>query len=47
MSRSLKKGPYVAAHLLQKIEQLNNQGEKRVVVTWSRASTIIPPMLSP
>ena len=45
MSRSLKKGPFVAAHLLQKIEKLNNQGEKRVVVTWSRASTIVPPML--
>lgn len=40
-----EKGPFVAAHLLQKIEKLNNQGEKRVVVTWSRASTIVPPML--
>ena len=45
MSRSLKKGPFVAAHLLKKIEQLNSQGEKRVIVTWSRASTIVPPML--
>jgi small subunit ribosomal protein S19 len=42
MARSLKKGPFVADHLLRKIERLNNEGEKRVVTTWSRASTIVP-----
>jgi len=45
MTRSLKKGPFVADHLLKKIEKLNNQGEKRVVLTWSRASTIVPGMI--
>ncbi len=45
MSRSLKKGPFVADHLLRKVELLNRQGEKRVVVTWSRASMIVPIMI--
>jgi small subunit ribosomal protein S19 len=45
MSRSLKKGPFVASHLLKKIEKLNDLGEKRVVLTWSRASTIVPIMI--
>ena len=45
MSRSLKKGPFVADHLLKKVEHLNRQGEKRVVVTWSRASMIVPIMI--
>ena len=45
MARSLKKGPFVANHLLKKIEKLNNQGEKRVIVTWSRSSTIVPMMI--
>jgi small subunit ribosomal protein S19 len=45
MSRSLKKGPFVADSLLTKIEKLNNAGEKRVIKTWSRASTIIPLMV--
>nr|YP_010731915.1 ribosomal protein S19 [Phyllosiphon coccidium]WDY12746.1 ribosomal protein S19 [Phyllosiphon coccidium] len=45
MARSLKKGPFVANHLLKKIERLNNQGEKRVIVTWSRSSTIVPMMI--
>jgi small subunit ribosomal protein S19 len=45
MSRSLKKGPFVADHLLKKIERLNLQGEKRVIVTWSRSSTIVPIMI--
>jgi small subunit ribosomal protein S19 len=45
MSRSLKKGPFVANHLLQKIEKLNDLGEKKVVLTWSRASTIVPIMI--
>ena len=45
MSRSLKKGPFVANHLLKKIDKLNSQGDRQVVVTWSRASTIVPNMI--
>ncbi|MCG8368862.1 MAG: ribosomal protein S19 family protein, partial [Pseudanabaenales cyanobacterium] len=41
MSRSLKKGPFVADHLLKKIETQNAKGEKQVIKTWSRASTIL------
>lgn len=42
MSRSIKKGPFVAAHLLKKVDALNEVNEKKVVKTWSRASTILP-----
>ena len=42
MSRSLKKGPYVEAKLLKKIEALNRAREKKVFKTWSRRSTIVP-----
>ena len=42
MSRSLKKGPFVDTSLLEKIEEMNRVNEKRVVKTWSRASTIVP-----
>lgn len=42
MTRSLKKNPFVANHLLRKIEKLNTKAEKEIIVTWSRASTIIP-----
>ena len=42
MSRSLKKGPYVEASLLKKVERLNKSGEKRPIRTWSRRSMIIP-----
>ncbi len=45
MARSLKKGPFVADHLLQKIEKMNSQGEKKVITTWSRSSTIVPIMI--
>ena len=45
MGRSLKKGPFVADHLIQKIEGMNERREKRVVKTWSRASTIVPAMV--
>ena len=45
MARSLKKGPFVADHLLKKIEKLNVKGDKQVIKTWSRASTIIPQMI--
>ncbi len=45
MSRSLKKGPFVADSLLTKIEALNAKGDKQVIKTWSRASTILPQMI--
>ena len=45
MSRSLKKGPYVQPRLLERIQTMNEVGEKRVVKTWSRASTIFPEMV--
>lgn len=45
MARSLKKSPFVANHLLKKIEKLNMRGGKEIIVTWSRASTIIPTMI--
>ncbi|MBF2034135.1 MAG: 30S ribosomal protein S19 [Leptolyngbyaceae cyanobacterium T60_A2020_046] len=45
MSRSLKKGPFVADHLLKKVEVLNAKGEKQVIKTWSRASTVLPQMI--
>jgi len=46
MTRSLKKGPFVADHLLKKIEKLNLQKKKIVIKTWSRSSMIVPPMVS-
>ncbi len=45
MSRSLKKGPYVDAKLLKRIETMNTKSEKKVLKTWSRASTIFPQMV--
>ena len=42
MSRSIKKGPYVAPELLKRVEALNNSGKKTVLKTWSRSSTIGP-----
>ena len=45
MPRSIKKGPFVADHLLKKIEKLNVQGQKKVITTWSRSSTILPIMI--
>ncbi|MCD6600335.1 MAG: 30S ribosomal protein S19 [Dehalococcoidia bacterium] len=45
MSRSRKKGPYCDAKLLKKIERLNSSREKTVIMTWSRASTILPQMI--
>jgi small subunit ribosomal protein S19 len=46
MSRSLKKGPYIEPKLLRRIEEMNQPGvPKRVVKTWSRASTIFPQMV--
>jgi small subunit ribosomal protein S19 len=45
VGRSLKKGPFVDDHLLKKIEKMERSGEKRVIKTWSRRSTIIPGMV--
>lgn len=45
MGRSLKKGPFVAAHLMEKIEKLNDANKKDMIKTWSRASTILPNMI--
>jgi len=45
MSRSLKKGPFVDEHLLKKVDAQNSAGERRVIKTWSRRSTIIPDMV--
>ena len=45
MSRSIKKGPFVEARLLARIEALNESGDKKVLKTWSRASTIVPQMV--
>jgi small subunit ribosomal protein S19 len=45
MARSLKKGPFVDEHLLVKVERANRTGDKRVIRTWSRRSTIIPEMV--
>ena len=42
MSRSIKKGPFVEAALMKRIQEMNNSGKKAVVKTWSRASTIFP-----
>ena len=45
MSRSSKKGPFAEERLLQRVRQMNETGEKRVVRTWSRTSTIFPDMV--
>ena len=45
MGRSLKKGPFISASLLRKIEQQNSNEDKTVIKTWSRASTILPMMI--
>ena len=45
MSRSSKKGPFIEPKLLKKIQQLNTNNERRVIRTWSRASTIFPEMV--
>jgi small subunit ribosomal protein S19 len=42
MARSVKKGPFVDDHLMRKVNQMNEGGEKRVIKTWSRRSTITP-----
>lgn len=45
MSRSLKKGPFVEISLLEKVEVMNRGGEKRVIKSWSRRSTVVPEMI--
>ena len=45
MPRSLKKGVFIDDHLLEKVEAMNDAGEKRVIKTWSRRSTIVPEMV--
>ena len=45
MSRSTKKGPFVDAKLLKKMEAVDRSGQKAVIKTWSRASTIVPQMM--
>ncbi len=45
MSRSSKKGPFVEGRLMGRVEQMNASGEKRMIRTWSRASTIFPEMV--
>lgn len=45
MGRSVKKGPFVQESLLNKINDMNKNGEKKVIKTWSRSSTIFPQMI--
>ncbi len=45
MSRSVKKGPFVCERLLDRVVAMNNSGEKKILKTWSRASTIFPDMV--
>jgi len=45
MSRSVKKGPFVHDSLVKKVQELQRTGEKRIIRTWSRASTVIPDMV--
>ena len=45
MPRSLKKGPFVDEHLLKKVDAMNTAGERKVIKTWSRTSTIFPEMV--
>ena len=45
MSRSTKKGPFVEPKLMKKVEAINKSGQKAVIKTWSRASTVVPEMI--
>jgi small subunit ribosomal protein S19 len=45
MSRSIKKGPFIDAKLLKKVDTLNRSGQKAVIKTWARSSTILPQMV--
>ena len=45
MGRSLKKGPFIDTHLLEKVEVMNRGADKKVIKTWSRRSTVVPEMV--
>ncbi len=45
MTRSLKKGPFVASYIMEKVEAMNTSGKKDTIQTWSRTSTILPNMI--
>jgi len=45
VARSLKKGPFIDGHLLKKIDAANASGDRRVIKTWSRRSTVVPEMV--
>ena len=45
MGRSIRKGPFVAYQLLERINNLNESGKKSIIKTWSRSSTILPEMI--
>ena len=45
MGRSLKKGPFIDLHLLEKVEAMNRESDKKVIKTWSRRSTVAPEMV--
>jgi small subunit ribosomal protein S19 len=45
MTRSLKKGPFVASQILKQVEEMNESGKKDTITTWSRSSTILPFMI--
>jgi len=45
MGRSLKKGPFIDLHLLEKVEAMNRESDKKVIKTWSRRSTVSPEMV--
>ena len=45
MPRSLKKGPFVDESLMEKVEEMNRRGERKIIKTWSRRSTVVPEMI--
>ena len=45
MPRSVRKGPFVDEHLMAKVQDMNRRGDKRVIKTWSRRSTVVPEMV--
>ncbi|MEZ4633104.1 MAG: 30S ribosomal protein S19 [Deinococcales bacterium] len=45
MARSVKKGPFVDGHLLKKVDDANASGNRKVIKTWSRRSTVVPEMI--
>ena len=45
MARSIRKGPYVEAHLMKKVEEANQTHSRKVIKTWSRRSTVLPDMV--